>query len=100
MSLLIRLVHATHYLENWRRSTIYTVIYHCPDHSRHSNLIIVIQLWLGNDKVDYMSNTHRALSNIDTQSANDVAKNLEHAKEMKAALQRTSISIGDDKDYY
>jgi len=54
---------------------------------------------LGNDKTVYMSNTHMALKSVEGSSANDVAKNVEHAKSMKAALQKTSIVIGDDAEY-
>lgn len=55
---------------------------------------------LGNDRPGYTSNTHEALRTIEGHGANDVSKQLERAKEMKAALQKTSIVIGDDTDYY
>ena len=55
---------------------------------------------LGNDRPGYTSNTHETLRTIEGHGANDVSKQLERAKEMKAALQKTSIVIGDDTDYY
>jgi hypothetical protein len=55
---------------------------------------------LGNDRPHYLSNTHSALRVIEGHSAQDVSKGIEHAKQMKAALQRTSIIIGDDEEYY
>jgi hypothetical protein len=55
---------------------------------------------LGNDRPVYESNTHQALRIIEGHSASDVSKQLEQAKDMKQALQRTSIVIGDDAEYY
>lgn len=55
---------------------------------------------LGNDRAGYMSNTHEALKTIEGHGANDVSKQLERAKQMKTALQKTSIVIGDDNEYY
>lgn len=55
---------------------------------------------LGNDRPVYLSNTHSALQTIEGHGANDVSKQLERAKEMKTALQKTSIIIGDDAEYY
>eukprot|EP00981_Chlorochromonas_danica_P013759 scaffold6837_cov171-Ochromonas_danica.AAC.6 len=55
---------------------------------------------LGNDRPDYLSNTHAALKTIEKHSANDVSKQIENAKQMKAALQKTSFVIGDDEEYY
>lgn len=55
---------------------------------------------LGNDRPHYLSNTHSALKIIEGHSANDVSKQLERAKEMKQALQKTSIVIGDDQEYF
>jgi hypothetical protein len=55
---------------------------------------------LGNDRPTYMSNTHAAMKVVDGQSAQDVSAQIARAKEMKAALQRTSIVIGDDADYF
>lgn len=54
---------------------------------------------LGHDKVEYVSDCHRALDQIKGNKPADVAHNLEHAKQMKAALQKTSIVIGDDTEY-
>lgn len=55
---------------------------------------------LGNDRPHYLSNTHSAMKIIEGQSAQDVSAQIARAKEMKAALQRTSIVIGDDADYF
>ena len=55
---------------------------------------------LGNDSVDYLSNTQRAMNTIQGVTPTDTSKNVEHAKAMKAALQKTSIVIGDDTQYY
>lgn len=55
---------------------------------------------LGNDRPQYMSNTHAALKTIEGRSANDVSAQIERAKQMKAALQKTSFVIGDDEDYF
>lgn len=55
---------------------------------------------LGNDRPQYLSNTHSALQTIEGHSAQDVSKGIERAKQMKVALQRTSIIIGDDEEYY
>jgi len=55
---------------------------------------------LGNDKIKYMSNTHSSMKLGEGHDAQEVAKNLENAKHMKTALQRTSIVIGDDENYY
>lgn len=55
---------------------------------------------LGNDRPTYMSNTHAAMKIIEGQSAQDVSAQIARAKEMKAALQRTSIVIGDDSEYF
>ncbi len=57
-------------------------------------------MWLGNDRPHYLSNTHSAMKIIEGQSAQDVSAQIARAKEMKAALQRTSIVIGDDADYF
>jgi len=54
---------------------------------------------LGNDKVVYQSDAQRASKVIEGQKGADVAKNLENARLMKAALQKTSIVIGDDDEY-
>lgn len=55
---------------------------------------------LGQDKIQYQSNTQQALNSINGHSANDVAAQAARVKQMKTALQRTSIVIGDDVDYY
>lgn len=55
---------------------------------------------LGNDHPQYMSNTHAALRTIEAQPPGDVNAQIERAKAMKAALQKTSFVIGDDADYY
>jgi hypothetical protein len=54
---------------------------------------------LGNDKPNYMSNTHSALKLIEGHAANDMGAQLERAREMKKALVKTSIVIGDDEEY-
>ena len=55
---------------------------------------------LGNDKPKYISNTHSALKLIEGNSATDVFAQMQRAKEMKQALQKTSIVIGDDEEYF
>lgn len=54
---------------------------------------------LGHDKVLYQSDAQRAQKMVSGHKASDVAKALEHSKAMKAALQKTSICIGDDEEY-
>ena len=55
---------------------------------------------LGHDQIKYESNTASALNFVASQAnGSDVKLNLENAKKMKAALQKTSICIGDDVDY-
>lgn len=44
---------------------------------------------LGNDRPQYMSNSHSAMKLVEGQTAQDVSAQLSRAKEMKAALQRT-----------
>lgn len=55
---------------------------------------------LGNDRPQYLSNTHAALKTIESHSATDVTAQIERAKAMKAALQKTSFIIGDDEEYF
>jgi hypothetical protein len=55
---------------------------------------------LGNDRPNYISNTHSALKGIEGNSATDVFNQMERAKAMKLALQKTSIVIGDDEEYF
>jgi len=55
---------------------------------------------LGQDKIQYQSNTQGALSSIDGYNATDVKQSMERSKQMKIALQRTSIVIGDDAEYF
>jgi len=56
---------------------------------------------LGQDKVAYQSNNMYAAESIVGQSAGaDLNAQTENAKKMKAALQRTSIVIGDDENYF
>lgn len=55
---------------------------------------------LGQDKISYESNTQRGLRSIEGHGVGDVRKSLQHAAAMKAALQKTSIVIGDDAEYY
>lgn len=55
---------------------------------------------LGQDKIQYLSNTQNALQAIDGYNASDVHKQMERSKQMKMALQKTSIVIGDDEEYY
>ena len=54
---------------------------------------------LGNDKVLYETNTQRALKLGDGYALGGESADKDRAKEMKAALQRTSICIGDDREY-
>lgn len=54
---------------------------------------------LGNDRITYKSNTHSALDTILGHAPADVAAQADRAKEMKAALQKTSIVIGDNSEY-
>lgn len=54
---------------------------------------------LGNDKVLYQSDAQRAGKMVLGHGAADTKKSAENAKKMKAALQRTSIVIGDDDEY-
>ncbi len=55
---------------------------------------------LGHDPMKYESNTASALNFVASQAnGNDVKLNLENAKKMKAALQKTSICIGDDAEF-
>mmetsp|Transcript_6996 Transcript_6996/g.9649 ORF Transcript_6996/g.9649 Transcript_6996/m.9649 type:complete len:306 (-) Transcript_6996:114-1031(-) len=55
---------------------------------------------LGNDKVNYLSNTQMALSSIEGRGVGDNLANIQGAKAIKTALQKTSIVIGDDEKYY
>lgn len=55
---------------------------------------------LGNDQPEYLSNTHSAFMSAEGRSASDVRAGLERARKMKAELQRTSIVIGDDAEYF
>ena len=55
---------------------------------------------LGNDRTQYLSNTHSALKGIEGHTPNDVFVQMERAKEMKQNLQKTSIVIGDDQEYF
>jgi hypothetical protein len=55
---------------------------------------------LGQDKIDYQSNTQTALRSIEGYGTGDVSKSLKRAQAMKTALQKTSIVIGDDTEYY
>eukprot|EP01041_Mallomonas_annulata_P003340 gene3340-6610_t len=54
---------------------------------------------LGQDKVDYTSNTSRALQNGATGSLVDAQKQSENCRELKKKLMMTSFVIGDDADY-
>jgi hypothetical protein len=54
---------------------------------------------LGQDKTEYVSNTHRSQSNNTGVSAADVAREIAHAKQLKAQLQRTSFEVGTDPEY-
>jgi len=51
-------------------------------------------------QVNYLSNTHMALSSIEGRGVNDNAANIQGAKAIKTALQKTSIVIGDDEKYF
>lgn len=54
---------------------------------------------LGNDRVGYVSNTQAALREVMERDSGDQAASIERARDMKAALQKTSFIIGDDEDY-
>ncbi len=54
---------------------------------------------LGLDKVNYESNTHSGFKGGASESATSRAEGLERIKQMKRALQTTSIVIGDDERY-
>lgn len=54
---------------------------------------------LGHDPVQYQSNTQSALRDVLSRDTGDGAQSVERAKEMKAALQKTSFIIGDDDAY-
>ena len=54
----------------------------------------------GNEKVQYLTDTKEALKLAEGQCrADEVLKNIERAKQMKADLQKTSYVIGNDADY-
>jgi hypothetical protein len=53
----------------------------------------------GQDKTEYISNTHRSQQNASELSLADVEKELANAKRMKAQLQRTSFEVGTDPEY-
>jgi len=55
---------------------------------------------LGQDKIQYLSNTQNGYNAIDGYNSSDVSKQKERSKQMKTALQKTSIVIGDDDEYY
>lgn len=55
---------------------------------------------LGNDLPHYLSNTHSALKIVEGHSASNVFDEMQRAKQMKQALQKTSIVIGDDEEYF
>lgn len=54
---------------------------------------------LGNDSVRYESNTQHALAEVLSRNQEESKQSVERAKEMKAALQKTSFIIGDDDEY-
>lgn len=54
---------------------------------------------LGDDKTEYLSNTHRSQGTMTGQSASDIQKELENARRMKQQLQRTSFEVGTDPEY-
>ena len=54
---------------------------------------------LGQDKTEYVSNTHRSQRNATELSLADVEKELANAKRMKAQLQSTSFEVGTDPEY-
>lgn len=55
---------------------------------------------LGNDKVSYISNTQIAQKSVEGRTGKDNQASADGAKAMKAALQKTSIVIGDDENYF
>ena len=55
---------------------------------------------LGNDKPVYESNAHSAMTGIGGSGAADTLASIENARRMKLALQKTSIVIGDDEEYF
>jgi hypothetical protein len=54
---------------------------------------------LGLDKVVYDTDTHRALRTVTGAPPKNLEAERQRLKEMKQALQRTSITIGDDEEY-
>mmetsp|Transcript_28391 Transcript_28391/g.28689 ORF Transcript_28391/g.28689 Transcript_28391/m.28689 type:complete len:291 (+) Transcript_28391:165-1037(+) len=54
---------------------------------------------LGQDQVDYRSNTEMALTKGMGGSSEDAAKQIQQAKALKLKLQKTSFVIGDDEEF-
>ena len=54
---------------------------------------------LGNDNVEYISDMHRCMEVSANAPAHDVSAMLERARALKAALQQTTITIGDDSEF-
>lgn len=54
---------------------------------------------LGQDKTEYLSNTHRSQNTNTGVSAADIAQEAANAKRMKQQLQRTSFEVGTDPEY-
>lgn len=55
----------------------------------------------GDEKVRYISDMHEALTiHVDPNHTKEVFDNIERAREMKMALQKTSLKIGEDEEYY
>jgi hypothetical protein len=53
----------------------------------------------GQDKPEYLSNSHRSQGTYSGMSASEVAAEAANAKRMKQQLQRTSFEVGTDPEY-
>mmetsp|Transcript_892 Transcript_892/g.891 ORF Transcript_892/g.891 Transcript_892/m.891 type:complete len:288 (-) Transcript_892:186-1049(-) len=78
----------------------------CYDHGdRKAELRKVIEdtrkchFSLGDDKPEYISNTHRSQEGVAGSSTDDMMKAKEHARKMKENLQKTSFVVGFDAEY-
>jgi hypothetical protein len=55
---------------------------------------------LGNETVEYKSDAHRQFESMQSQSPQERKAVKDRAKQMKSDLTRTTISLGDDEEYY
>jgi len=53
----------------------------------------------GQDKTEYISNSHRSQASMTGQTSGEIQKEIENAKRMKQQLQRTSFEVGTDPEY-